>query len=208
MAKLIVNKIFNGNAEFLLGVNNLSQLPQYHFPEIAFIGASNVGKSSLINALIGKKITIVSATKGRTKQLNFFKILGFKDGFHIVDMPGYGFAQDAKSAINYWQELSLNYIANGKNLKRVFLLIEAQKGMKALDYEIIDFFNVYNVSFQIVLNKIDKLNLSAQQLALEKIQNEFKLYRTFCSTIISTSASKNYGIFDLQNEIVKILENL
>ena len=106
MAKLIVNKIFNGNAEFLLGVNNLSQLPQFHFPEIAFIGASNVGKSSLINALIGKKISIVSATKGRTKQLNFFKILGFKDGFYIVDMPGYGFAQDAKTNINHWQELS------------------------------------------------------------------------------------------------------
>jgi len=208
MAKLIVNKIFNGNAEFLLGVNNIEQLPQHHFPEIAFIGASNVGKSSLINALIGKKITIVSATKGRTKQLNFFKILGYKDGFHIVDMPGYGFAQDAKSAINHWQELSLNYIANGKNLQRVFLLIEAQKGLKDLDLEIIDFFNVYNVSFQIVLTKIDKLNLSAQQLALDKIQNEFKLYRTFCSKIIATSASKNYGIFELQNEIVKLLENL
>ncbi len=208
MAKLIVNKIFNGNAEFLLGVNNLSQLPQFHFPEIAFIGASNVGKSSLINALIGKKITIVSATKGRTKQLNFFKILGFKDGFYIVDMPGYGFAQDAKSKINHWQELSLNYLGNSKNLKRVFLLIDAQKGMKDLDYEIVEFFNVYNVSFQIILTKIDKLNLLDQKQALEKIQNEFKIYRSFCSTIIPTSSSKGYGIFDLQNEIVKILENL
>ncbi len=208
MAKLIVNKIFNGNAEFLLGVNNLSQLPQFHFPEIAFIGASNVGKSSLINATIGKKITIVSATKGRTKQLNFFKILGFKDGFYIVDMPGYGFAQDAKSAINHWQELSLNYLANSKNLQRVFLLIDAQKGMKKLDCEIVEFFNVYNVYFQIILTKIDKLNLLEQKQALEKIQNEFKLYRTFCSEIISTSASKGYGIFDLQNQIVKILENI
>lgn len=208
MAKLIVNKIFNGNAEFLLGVNNLSQLPQFHFPEIAFIGASNVGKSSLINATIGKKITIVSATKGRTKQLNFFKILGFKDGFYIVDMPGYGFAQDAKLAINHWQELSLNYLANSRNLQRVFLLIDAQKGMKKLDCEIVEFFNVYNVSFQIILTKIDKLNLLEQKQALEKIQNEFKLYRTFCSKIISTSASKGYGIFDLQNQIVEILENI
>jgi GTP-binding protein len=208
MAKLIVNKIFNGNAEFLLGVNNLSQLPQFHFPEIAFIGASNVGKSSLINALIGKRISIVSATKGRTKQLNFFKILGFKDGFYIVDMPGYGFAQDAKTNINHWQELSLNYLANRKNLKRAFLLIDAQKGMKDLDCEIVEFFNVYNVPFQIILTKIDKLNLAMQKQALEKIQNDFKLYQSFCSTIVSTSSSKGYGIFDLQNEIVKILENL
>ena len=124
MAKLIVNKIFNGNAEFLLGVNNIEQLPQHHFPEIAFIGASNVGKSSLINALIGKRITIVSATKGRTKQLNFFKILGFKDGFHIVDMPGYGFAKAGKDQMESWQKTSFEYLARRPNLKRVFLLID------------------------------------------------------------------------------------
>jgi len=123
MKKVEARKIFHSEIEFLTGAHNFSQIPKHHYPEIAFIGASNVGKSSLINAVFAKKIAIVSSTPGRTRQLNFFKILGYKDGFHIVDMPGYGFAQDAKSAINYWQELSLNYIANGKNLKRVFLEI-------------------------------------------------------------------------------------
>lgn len=207
MANLLVNKIFNGNAEFLLGVNDFSQLPTNHFPEIAFIGASNVGKSSLINALIGKKIAITSATPGRTQQLNFFKISGFRDGFMIVDMPGYGYAKNSLDSIKHWQQLSIDYLFNRQNLKRLFLLIEAQKGMKEHDHELMEFFKSYRVNFQVVLTKVDKLNLSDQQLVLEKIYNAIKLNPWAIPKIISTSFKKNYGIFELQNEIVKILEN-
>lgn len=207
MTNLLVNKIFNGNAEFLFGVNNMSQLPNNHFPEIAFIGASNVGKSSLINALIGKKIAITSATPGRTQQLNFFKILGYRDGFIIVDMPGYGYAKNSLDSIKYWQQLSIDYLYNRQNLKRVFLLIEAQKGLKDHDQELMEFFKSYNVNFQVVLTKIDKLNLSDQQLALEKIINHLKLNPWAISKVITTSFKKNYGIFELQNEIIKILES-
>lgn len=207
MTNLLVSKIFNGNAEFLLGVNNMTQLPNNHFPEIAFIGASNVGKSSLINALIGKKIAITSATPGRTQQLNFFKILGYRDGFIIVDMPGYGYAKNYLDSIKYWQQLSIDYLYNRQNLKRVFLLIEAQKGLKDHDQELMEFFKSYNVNFQVVLTKIDKLNLSDQQLALEKINKHIKLNPWAIPKVITTSFKKNYGIFELQNEIVKILES-
>jgi len=207
MANLLVNKIFNGNAEFLFGVNDLTKLPNNHFPEIAFIGASNAGKSSLINALIGKKIAVTSATPGRTQQLNFFKILGYRDGFMIVDMPGYGYAKNSLDSIKYWQQLSIDYLYNRQNLKRIFLLIEAQKGLKEHDLELMEFFKSYNVSFQVVLTKIDKLNLSEQQLALEKIYTNIKLNPRAITKIISTSFKKNYGIFELQNEIVKILES-
>lgn len=207
MANLLVNKIFNGNAEFLFGVNDMAQLPNNHFPEIAFIGASNVGKSSLINALVGKKIAITSATPGRTQQLNFFKILGYRDGFIIVDMPGYGYAKNSLDSIKYWQQLSIDYLYNRQNLKRVFLLIEAQKGLKDHDQELMEFFKSYNVNFQVVLTKIDKLNLSDQQLALEKINKDIKLNPWAIPKVITTSFKKNYGIFELQNEIVKILES-
>ena len=108
--KLEAKKIFNGNPEFLFGAHNYSQIPTFHFPEIAFVGASNVGKSSLINGLVGKKIAIVSTTPGRTRQLNFFKIFGFEDGFILVDMPGYGFAKASEKHSEHWQKTSFEYL--------------------------------------------------------------------------------------------------
>ena len=208
MAKIDPKKIFNGNCQFMLGVNSYEQLPNHHFTEFAFIGASNVGKSSLINSLLAKKIAIVSAMQGRTKELNFFKVQGFKDGFCIVDMPGYGFARDSLSSIKHWQKLSLDYLLNRQNLKRVFLLIEAQKNFKEHDLELIEFFNAYSIPFQIILTKIDKLNLTQQKLTLEKIKNDLKLFPSARPEIIATSCKKNYGIFEIQNEIIKILESV
>jgi GTP-binding protein len=124
MTKIDPKKIFHGDIEFIKGAHNFSQIPQYHFPEIAFIGASNVGKSSLINAIFNKKIAIVSSTPGRTQQLNFFKNLGFRDGFVIVDLPGYGFAKAHDKKIQHWQDTTFEYLLNRQNLKRIFLLIE------------------------------------------------------------------------------------
>ncbi len=208
MSKIEAKEIFNGKVEFLYSVNNPEQFPSYHFPEIAFIGASNVGKSSLINSLVQKKIAITSNTPGRTKQLNFFKLFGYKDGFIMVDMPGYGFARDSKKNIAHWQNLSLNYLANRKNLKKVFLLIEAQKQLKDHDRDIIKFFNIYSVDYQIILTKIDKLNRADQIQILEKIEKELSMLIHKKPKIIATSASGKYGIDDLQNEIIKLLLNL
>ena len=208
MKKVEARKIFHSEIEFLTGAHNFSQIPKHHYPEIAFIGASNVGKSSLINAVFAKKIAIVSSTPGRTRQLNFFKIAGFRDGFMMVDMPGYGFAKAKVEKIQHWQDVSFDYLMNRPNLKRIFLLIDATKGLKNHDLEVISIFTQNNIFFQIVLTKIDKLNLEDQEKSSQEIVKKLEGFPSFCSKIIKTSSSKKYGIEDLQNSIVEVLNNL
>jgi GTP-binding protein len=208
MKKVEAKKIFHSEIEFLTGAHNFSQIPKHHYPEIAFIGASNVGKSSLINAIFAKKIAIVSSTPGRTRQLNFFKIAGFRDGFMMVDMPGYGFAKAKVEKIQHWQDVSFDYLMNRPNLKRIFLLIDATKGLKNHDLEVISIFTQNNIFFQIVLTKIDKLNLEDQEKSSQEIVKKLEDFPSFCSKIIKTSSSKKYGIEDLQNSIVEVLNNL
>ena len=208
MKKVEARKIFHREIEFLTGAHNFSQIPKHHYPEIAFIGASNVGKSSLINAVFAKKIAIVSSTPGRTRQLNFFKIAGFRDGFMMVDMPGYGFAKAKVEKIQHWQDVSFDYLMNRPNLKRIFLLIDATKGLKNHDLEVISIFTQNNIFFQIVLTKIDKLNLEDQEKSSQEIVKKLEAFPSFCSKIIKTSSSKKYGIEDLQNSIVEVLNNL
>jgi GTP-binding protein len=208
MKKVEAKKIFHSEIEFLTGAHNFSQIPKHHYPEIAFIGASNVGKSSLINAVFAKKIAIVSSTPGRTRQLNFFKIAGFRDGFMMVDMPGYGFAKAKVEKIQHWQDVSFDYLMNRPNLKRIFLLIDATKGLKNHDLEVISIFTQNNIFFQIVLTKIDKLNLEDQEKSSQEIVKKLDDFPSFCSKIIKTSSSKKYGIEDLQNSIVEVLNNL
>jgi GTP-binding protein len=208
MKKVEARKIFHSEIEFLTGAHNFSQIPKHHYPEIAFIGASNVGKSSLINAVFAKKIAIVSSTPGRTRQLNFFKIAGFRDGFMMVDMPGYGFAKAKIEKIQHWQDVSFDYLMNRPNLKRIFLLIDATKGLKNHDLEVISIFTQNNIFFQIVLTKIDKLNLEDQEKSSQEIAKKLEIFPSFCSKIIKTSSSKKYGIEDLQNSIVEVLSNL
>lgn len=208
MKKVEAKKIFHSEIEFLTGAHNFSQIPKHHYPEIAFIGASNVGKSSLINAIFAKKIAIVSSTPGRTRQLNFFKIAGFRDGFMMVDMPGYGFAKAKVEKIQHWQDVSFDYLMNRPNLKRIFLLIDATKGLKNHDLEVISIFTQNNIFFQIVLTKIDKLNLEDQEKSSQEILKKLEDFPSFCSKIIKTSSSKKYGIEDLQNSIVEVLNNL
>lgn len=206
--KLEAKKIFNGEVEFLFGAHTYNQVPKFHFPEIAFVGASNVGKSSLVNALLGKKIAIVSSTPGRTRQLNFFKVFGYEDGFILVDMPGYGFAKAKEKHKEHWQRVSFEYLTNRPNLKRVFLLIDPIKGLKEADIEAINIFNALAVSFQIILTKSDKISQSELAKVKEKISKETKKWPAIFPEILSCSAYKDYGIKELQDEIVNILQNL
>lgn len=209
MKKIDTKKLFSSQWEFLLGVANIKQLPDHRNPEIAFIGASNVGKSSIINALLGRKIAIVSNTPGRTRQLNFFSSDKTKfDSLVLVDMPGYGFAKAGKADIESWQKTSFEYLARRPNLKRVFLLIDPIKGLKESDEDIINMFNTLGVSFQIVFTKVDKLKILEIQALEDEINSRSKKWAALYPGIIKTSSLQKIGIFDLQDAIVEILKFL
>lgn len=213
MKKLDPKKIFNGECEFLFGAHTYSQIPQDARPEIAFIGASNVGKSSLINALVSKKIAIVSTTPGRTRQLNFFKIAdgftqSFSEGFVLVDMPGYGFAKASAKHTEHWQKTALEYLMKRPNLKRLYLLIDPIKGLKEGDRDMTNMLNAMAVSFQVILTKTDKLNKEELAKAAEKIKTEIAKWPAAHPEIIATSSSKGYGVKDVQDSIVEVLQHL
>lgn len=197
-----IKSAFNSNNyQFLIGAHNYSQVPKHKDREVAFIGASNVGKSSLINCLVGKKIAITSTVPGRTRQLNFFKGANFT----LVDMPGYGYAKAKEKHISHWQKVSLEYVKNRANLKRVFLLIGAEKDLKKSDLEIIETFNAFAISFQLILTKIDKISQEKSEKLVENIENAAKKWPAAYPEIIATSADKGYGVKSLQNQILQLI---
>ena len=148
--------LFAGSCDFLLGVAALDQLPVDEIPEIAFAGRSNVGKSSLINALTGRKaLARTSNTPGRTQQLNFFNLGGV---FYLVDMPGYGYAEAPVAIVAKWQALLKSYLSGRQTLRRAFVLIDARHGVKAVDEEIMDLLDRSAVTFQAVMTKADKIS--------------------------------------------------
>ncbi len=185
--------------DFILGAHNGSQFPDTHYPEVAFIGASNVGKSSLVNFLTGQKIAIVSNTPGRTRQLNFFLLA---QRIMMVDMPGYGFAKAKDKHIAQWQKTSFEYFTTRKNLKRVFLLIDPIKGLKESDFRITDDFNNLGIPFQIIFTKIDKLNINKVKDAQERLLQQTAQWPALHPTIISCSVKKKIGLQELKKEII------
>ncbi len=188
--------------EFVLGAHNPGQFPETYYPEIAFIGASNVGKSSLVNSLTSQKVAIVSNTPGRTRQLNFFLL---SQRLMLVDMPGYGFAKAKNKHIEHWQKTSLEYFATRKQLKKVFLLIDPIKGLKETDHEMANVFNTIGLSYQIILTKTDKLKPSELEKAKNDIIAGSKLWPALHPEILSCSVKRNDGFDQIKREIVTLI---
>ncbi|RMF07917.1 MAG: YihA family ribosome biogenesis GTP-binding protein [Alphaproteobacteria bacterium] len=198
--------LFAQGCDFLLGAVALDQVPDATGPEIAFAGRSNVGKSSLVNALTGRKtLARTSATPGRTRELNFFR-LGAVDGPHLlmVDLPGYGYARASKSLARTWQSLMRGYLRGRANLRRVVLLIDARHGIKAADREMMEMLDAAAVSYQVVLTKADKLTRAEQAKNLERVRTEIAKHVAAHPVPVLTSSLKNIGIEELRARLAAL----
>ncbi len=196
-------KLFAGPADFFWAGASLGGLPPMERLEIAFAGRSNVGKSSLVNALTGRKtLARTSHTPGRTQQLNFFNV---NDQFTLVDMPGYGFAAVGKDKVNTWTKLIHDYLRGRANLARVYVLIDSRHGFKALDLEVLDGLDKAAVSYQIVLTKIDEVKKSDLEACIEAVKLALKKRPAAYPEIAVTSSKKGDGIPHLRASIMKLL---
>lgn len=182
---------------------NLEQLPLTEMPEIAFAGRSNVGKSSIINALFNNKtLAKTSNTPGRTQQLNYFNL---NEQIHVVDLPGYGFAQAPKNIVDQWQALIFKYLQGRVNLKRVFVLIDSRHGIKKVDEEIMEMLDTAAVTYQVVLTKLDKIGPVALQEVVEQTKLMIKKHGAAYPKILVTSSEKKLGLEELQEEIFSLV---
>ena len=197
--------LFNQKINFELGVSSVEKLPENEIPEIAFFGRSNVGKSSLLNAITKKsKLAYTSKNPGRTQELNYFSISSDETILNIVDMPGYGFAKASKDKIRKWNNLSKYYLKNRKNLRRVFLLIDSRRNIKPVDEEIMNVMDEFAVSYQIVLTKIDKTKDVDNQIKI--VLNKVKKRRAIYPNVIATSSREKLGIEDVKSQIASLIE--
>ncbi len=193
-------KLFARETRFLMGAAAIDGLPAADLPEVAFAGRSNVGKSSLINAVTGRKeLARASNEPGRTREINFFVL--DEDKLRLVDLPGYGFAKVSREVAKKFQNLGRSYLRGRPNLKRAYLLIDARHGLKPVDGEALDAFDLAAVSYQIVLTKADKLKpadvakvVAATQAAIAKRPAAFP-------RVLATSSETGRGIPELRAEI-------
>jgi len=190
-------KLFaGGGAEFLKGVVAMSGLPESDRLEVCFAGRSNVGKSSLINALTGRKgLARASNTPGRTQEINFFTL---GDSHYLVDLPGYGYANAPLAVVEKWQRLLKQYLSGRQNLRRAFVLIDARHGIKAVDEEIMALLDSSAVTFQAVLTKADKVKAAEREKVLAQVRGKLSKHPAAFPEIVLTSSEKGDGVETLR----------
>jgi GTP-binding protein len=187
-------------AEFLLGVVAMEHLPDTDLPEVAFAGRSNVGKSSLLNALTGQnELARVSNAPGRTREVNLFLVDG---RLRLADLPGYGFAKVSRKEANKFQNLGRAYLRGRPNLKRVYLLIDSRHGLKAPDTEALDALDKAAVSYQIVLTKADKIKPAEAAAVAEATLKAIAKRPAAFPRVAVTSSEKGLGIAELRAEMM------
>ena len=195
-------KMFAGETEFVKGVVAMSGLPDADRPEVCFAGRSNVGKSSLINALTGRKgLARASNTPGRTQEINYFTV---GESHFLVDLPGYGYANAPLPVVEKWQRLLKSYLRGRVTLRRAFVLVDARHGVKAVDEEIMALLSSSAVTFQCVMTKTDKLKKGDLDKVLAQVREKLSKHPAAYPELVLTSSEKGEGIETLRAIIAGI----
>jgi GTP-binding protein len=195
--------MFAGPVTFVKGVVTMAGLPPPDRLEVCFAGRSNVGKSSLINALTGRKtLARASNTPGRTQEINYF---GLGESRFLVDLPGYGYAEAPVAVVAKWQALLKQYLAGRQTLRRAFVLIDARHGIKAVDAEILGLLDRSAVTFQVVLTKVDKISRAEREAVIEQVKGALARHPAAYPEIVVTSSETGDGIETLR-AIIATLE--
>lgn len=195
--------LFAGETDFVKGVVAMDGLPPADRIEVCFAGRSNVGKSSLINALTGRKgLARASNTPGRTQEINFFSA---GEAHYLVDLPGYGFANAPLAVVEKWQRLLKRYLSGRQNLRRAFVLVDHRHGVKPVDEEIMSLLDSSAVTFQCVLTKEDKVKAKDRERILDQVREKLSKHPAAFPELIVTSSEKGDGIETLRSTIATLV---
>ena len=195
--------LFSKETSFVKGVVDMPGLPNPDKIEVCFSGRSNVGKSSLINALTGRKgLARASNTPGRTQEINFFSI---PDNHYLVDLPGYGYANAPIKVVEKWQNLLKRYLAGRQSLRRAFVLVDSRHGVKKVDTEIMSMLDSSAVTFQVVLTKLDKVKEKDRENILKQVRASLQKHPAAFPEIILTSSERGWGIPTLRSIIAMLV---
>lgn len=199
------DRLFRRPCAFVKGVVRVADLPEDGLPEVAFAGRSNVGKSSLLNALVGQKaLARTSNTPGRTREVNYFLL---DERAWLVDLPGYGYAKASKKEVAGWNRLIDDYLRGRASLKRVFLLVDSRHGLKNSDEATLDLMDTSAVSYQTVLTKTDKIKASELEKVIERTAKTLAKHPAAHPEIIATSSRKGDGLSTLRAAILTLVND-